>query len=92
MPRQTIFLLLLIVVLAAGAYYWLKSSSSAPSEPETDPALEEIENKISDVRRLKTIEFNTSVMQDEVFRSLQDFATGTEAIIPAGRKNPFAPL
>lgn len=93
MSRQTILLLILIIVLAVGIYVWSKAGVGRQVEVATeDTTIEEIEDRITNIRRLKTINLDTSLLNDEVFRSLEDFTKGTEVIVHPGRTNPFSPF
>jgi hypothetical protein len=95
LDRQTIFLIILLLALAGGGWVWYQSrvtpgdaaQSAGPSQDILD-----IEARMAEIRRLKTVEINTSVFQDSRFRALKEITATSSPAVSPGRLNPFAPL
>ena len=95
MNRQTILIVIVILMLAGAAFIWSRYSQTTPVVEET----EDFDIDISELRRLKTINLDTSVLQEPFFRSLETpVETVTQPTVPTspdtktGRTNPFTPF
>jgi hypothetical protein len=102
---KKIIIIIVIVVLAFIGYSFLISGNKQDSSSgvtrqnvsntaasQANPTLDGPGKEfVSQLLAIKTIKFNLSFFQDEVFRGLQDW---TREILPqeSGRPNPFAPL
>lgn len=82
-----------IIAVAIGVLYYFYSSNDSgalltSSEQEEGPVSQEI---LATLNNLRTIELDDSIFQDPLFLSLSDFGV-TIPPVPAGRRNPFAPV
>lgn len=92
MNRQLIFIGIFILVLGGTAYIWYQYSQSI-SVPEASVAQDDFSVQLSELRRLKNLELDTSIMDDSFFRSL-DLPPGVQEQSVtqrevSGRANPF---
>lgn len=90
--KQTILTISLFLILAATGFVWYRA---APVEDESRPITGEAGVQLTELRRLKTLKLDTSVLRDPFFVSLQfpAEATGVEqGGVSAGRANPFLPF
>jgi hypothetical protein len=91
--RQIIFTIILIILIAATGYLWYNSSPQSSTEEAIKPVLSG--SRLTELRRLKTLQLDVSILKDPLFASLQHplEILGTEVIqIQAGRVNPFLPF
>lgn len=91
MNQQPILLILFIVVIAVTAYMFFQD---APDQTvlAADPAIRELEARLVELRRINTISFDTSVLKDNFFRSLDLPPIPPPPDIKIGRANPFIPF
>ena len=93
MDRQTIILIVVLLVLGGGGYLWYQSRQTVSSEiSEIDTAIVKLEARMAEIRQLKTITLDTSVLSDPFFTSLRDITGATTSVAEPGRNNPFAPF
>lgn len=92
MNRQLILIVLLIAVLGVGGYFWYVRVPVNPEGSASNVAIAEFQQKLGEMRRLTSIDLDTSILQDPFFRSLKlETATDTVLTTP-GRANPFVPF
>lgn len=94
MNKQTIILVVLVIAFGGTGFVWYRylqtRTPAAEISPETRAAAEDSLN-LSELRRLKTLQLDTSVLRDPFFRSLElPSATPAPEITP-GNPNPFLP-
>lgn len=93
MSKNIIILSILAVLLLGAAAYLLfgKPATGAAIVQSSGPTSVAEQTFLNLAAQLNPIEFDTSILQDPRFMSLQDLKT---AVIPElrGRTNPFAPL
>lgn len=90
MSRQTISTIILIILLGATAYVWYQNSPGVAEEDLRQEGEKTLD--LSDVRRLKTLKFDTSILKDPFFNSLQfvnEITTLSAPETATGRQNPF---
>jgi hypothetical protein len=88
MNKQTILSILLIILLAAIGYVWFQfGGTTSPLDGQEN---QEALANFTDLRRLKEIQFDTSILQDPRFQILEEFSRGVDISgITPGRANPF---
>lgn len=88
MDRQSIMTIIFFVILVAIGFVWFQfGRSPAPTSAPTDQMPE-----LSDVRRLREVKLDLSILKDARFTSLEEFSVGIDLTgLVAGRKNPFLP-
>ena len=99
MSRQTIIIFLILIVLGAASVWFFYPQSSAPASqsPNVQGAaspsdIAAIEQELAGLRRLKDLQFETSVLRQPFLQSLQAPSEGVSSSISPGRANPFLPL
>lgn len=98
MSRQIIFTIILILLILGTGYVWYKYSPQFTQNLETDgqPATskELAGARLVELRRLKTLELDVSILRDKSFGTLNY----SGEVLPAeetgavGRINPFLPF
>ncbi len=91
---KKLFIALLVVVLVFIGFQFFKGNtdtSGLTSQPVAGVVPEEGGDLISLLLELKSIKLDTSILQNPVFLTLQDFSVEL-ASEPVGRLNPFAPI
>lgn len=92
MNRQLILTIVLIAALGGTGYIWYQYSQTTEviPKPEFSEKTDHLEERLSELRRLKTLRIDTSIVEDPFFKSL---GTPQEAInqpeVKSGRPNPF---
>lgn len=90
--KQTIFLIFFFLILAATGLVWYRS---VPADKESIQATGETGVRLTELRRLKTLKLDTSVLRNPFFVSLQLPAEAInieQSSISSGRVNPFFPF
>lgn len=83
---------MLVAVLGVGGYFWYVRVPPDSEASSTNAAIAEFQEKLGELRRLTSVDLDTSILQDPFFRSLKpETATDTVLITP-GRSNPFVPF
>lgn len=88
MNRQTILLIVFFLALAGTAYVWISNISSQKSE-ESEAPPGEFESRLFELRRLKDINLDTSILEDPFFQSLNRPQEIPPPSVDIGRDNPF---
>ncbi|MBI3442785.1 MAG: DUF2749 domain-containing protein [Candidatus Sungbacteria bacterium] len=119
MSRQTL-IIIVIAVLFGGAglwFFYFQSSSSTDATPtdaratdqniSANPDVQRIEQELVDLRRLKDLQLDTSILKNQFLQSLEPLKTPpspppvqnngtTTTLSPSyttpGRSNPFLPF
>lgn len=92
MSKQTILVIIFIIILVAIAYVWLNYQNSAPGIAATGEDKEALDIRLSELRRLKDIKFDTSIFRDKFFQNLKPSASTIPEDTKIGRENPFVPF
>lgn len=104
MNRQ--ILIIIIVAVAVGAaglwfFYFQPSSSTEPGTQQafssSNPDVQRIEQELADLRRLKDLQLDTSILKNPFLQSLElprlpSQSAGTTTVTTSGRPNPFLPF
>ncbi len=92
MSKLTIFVILVVVAALGVIWYFYFYSPAAIGPGEEAAAVQsEFEARLADLRRLKNLQIDTSVLRDEFFQSLAYPAISPSEVTP-GRPNPFLPF
>lgn len=89
MNRSTIFSFVFLLIIGAVGYMWY-NYLEAPAGGEAERA--RFTKAFAEVRRLKSLELDTSLFQERFFRDLQAPVEVSQPDVPLGRENPFAPF
>ena len=84
-----LIVIIIIVALAGGGFFLWQTWQSAPASTYVSP---EIESRLADLRKLRDLRFDTGVLRDSFFRSLESPAASAAPSAEAGRANPFLPF
>lgn len=90
--KQTIFLIFFFLILAVTGFVWYRS---VPVEEESRQITGETGVRLTELRRLKTLKLDTSVLRNPFFVSLQlpsETINIEQSRVSAGRANPFLPF
>lgn len=94
MNRQTIILILVVILFGGIGFVWYRYLQTLPPEPEipteTKAATENALN-LAELRRLKTLNLDTTILENPLFRSLETTAETFTPDIAPGNINPFVP-
>lgn len=95
MNRQTILLIIALVALGSTGYLWVRYSKLRPAQDldvKKEKSDEYTERLLSEVKRLRKVQLDTSLFQDRLFQSLKEPPAPLETAVTPGRTNPFAPF
>ena len=111
MSKQTLIILIIVLVFAGAGvwFFYFQSSSSTTTDQaantdtgavyaSSNPDVQQIERELVDLRRLKDLQIDTSILQNPFLKSLEaprtiSGGTGTStAYATPGRTNPFLPF
>lgn len=92
MDRQRMLIIFLVLLLIGGAYYYYQIYQPAPELGGINPAIIDIDARISELRPLAEVQFNAAVLNNTFFRSLRLITATTTPSGVAGRINPFIPF
>lgn len=88
--KQAILIFFIFLLLGAVGYLWLKYT---PNPGDSNSVSGQAGIRLIELRRLKTLKLDTSVLRDPFFSSLQIPPETTEqGKVSAGRVNPFLPF
>lgn len=94
MNRQTIMLIVLVIVFGISGFLWYRylrtRAPATETTAETRAAAEGLLD-LTELRRLKTLQLDTSVLRDPFFRSLELPSVTPAPEITPGNPNPFLP-
>ena len=98
MTKNAKYLAMILAILSLAAFYlWFGNRGKTPASSENDGEVPTIaEERLELLRRLKNLSLDTSVLQDEKFKTLLSqeelvLTPATQAVKP-GRINPFLPF
>lgn len=91
MNQQSLVTVLFVVIIGATAYFWFQGAGGQTA-PEASPSVVALEARLAELRHLKEIRFDTSVLQDKFFQSLTGPIIPPLPDIKIGRSNPFIPF
>ena len=89
MNRNTLFSLVLVALLGVIGYTWYGYLGATP---ETEAERAGFSKTLAEIRRLKTLDLDTSLFQDRFFLDLVEPQEIPQPEITPGRENPFAPF
>lgn len=89
MSKQNILIAIIVAALAGTGFLLFRNSGTPPT-----PAESAADSRLSDLHRLKTLQLDTSILQDPFFQSLEvnPVETGRASDVATGRANPFLPF
>ena len=96
--RSTIYIILIVAAIIGSAFVWYGFFTSRPVEPVT--AVSTIKNGVSAVspsllvllESVQGLSFDLSIIDNPLYKSLEDFTPRITAPEIIGRPNPFAPF
>lgn len=101
MSRQT-FIIIVIILVFGGAglwFFYFQSSSSTQNSPtaeenvsSSNPDMQRIEQELVDLRRLKDLQLDTSILKNQFLQSLEALPVLHTSTSTPGRANPFLPF
>ena len=89
--KQNILTIIFIVFLLGTGYVWYQYARSV-SAPESLDAAADVSGTLDRVRRLKTLQLETSVFQDPALKILKPLPRKDRPSVIPGRENPFVPF
>jgi hypothetical protein len=93
MTRQNIFIAIFVVLLAGAGYSFFMTGDETLAEITQNSVGTQFQERLAQLRRLKTIEFDTSVLRDPFFNSLTSLGVLVQPSSEiTGRTNPFLPF
>ena len=103
MSRQNLIILIIVLVFAGAGIWFFYFQSSSPAadqaaDTSSDPDVQHVEQELVNLRRLKDLRLDTSILQNPFLKSLEvprtiSQKTGTStAYATPGRSNPFLPF
>lgn len=92
MERRHILIIILVLILIGGGYYAYTRRSVILTQTPQAPTNTQYGENVRELRRLKSLSFDTSVFSDPRFRALKEPPPPPVASITFGRENPFLPL
>ncbi len=91
MSQQSLLVTVSVIIIGATAYF-LFYNTSDQAALKTSPVVQELEARLAELRHLKDIRFDTSVLQDNFFKSLSLPDIPQPPDVKIGRLNPFIPF
>ena len=92
MDSRNIVLIILILAITIGGYVWYtRQTVDVQATLQSDTVLQ-FERALVDMRRLKEVTLDTSVLSDPFFRSLIIPTPVPDPSVIPGRPNPFLPF
>lgn len=104
MSRQTLIIIVIMLVFGGAGLWFFSFQSSSPPEgaaqsvSSSNPDVQRIEQELSNLRRLKDLQLDTSILKNQFLQSLEpprippSNGTTTPAYTTPGRSNPFLPF
>lgn len=86
-PRFIIIALLAAAVI--GGYVVSQQDTSSSVVRVKNEKLNELEARMVDIRILRAVELDVSILEDPFFLSLRPAAPSVATSVPPGRQNPF---
>lgn len=86
--KNNLFLLLTLLIFVAIGYVLYRYAGTTTPVAEINEA--EFETRISQLRRLKNLQLDTSILEDKFFQNLPSPNDAVVTDPPRGRINPFA--
>ena len=91
MNQQGILTILFIIIVAVTGYFWFQPIDNQATRV-TNQSVQDLEDRLTELRHLKDIRFDTSVLKDKFFESLSLPIIPPPPDIKIGRANPFIPF
>lgn len=92
MDRNTLQLILIFVAIIIAGYYGFTYFKGGSADIEENVVLPELKARLEELRRVKTIKLDTSILQDSFFKSLTLPKPIPQPEVKFGRDNPFVPF
>lgn len=105
MSKQTLIILIILVTLGGAGIWFFYFQSSGPTPAtdaeigasdagnvSSDPDVQKIERELADLRRLKDLQLDTSILKNPFLQSLEAFPVQNAGTTTPGRPNPFLPF
>ena len=94
--RSTISIILIVAAILGSAFIWYRFFTSAPVAPVASVSASGIDigskSLLKLLESLEGLKFDLSILDDPLYKSLQDFTPNIILPESRGRANPFAPL
>jgi len=91
MNRQLIFFILFLLILLGTGYIWIQYAKEGRAPVEEEKI--DFEGRLSQLRKLKNLKLDTSILEDSFFQSLElpgeSAVPATEPAGTKGRINPY---
>lgn len=111
MSRKTLIIIVVVVVFGGAGLWFFYFQSSPPTDTtateqtvsSSNPDVQRIEQELTDLRRLKDLQLDTSILKNPFLQSLeparippppsfQNNGSSTPLYTTPGRPNPFLPF
>lgn len=92
MDRNTLQLILIFVVIIIAGYYGFSYFKGSGADIEENTVMPQLQARLEELRRVKTIKLDTSIFQDSFFKSLTLPKPIPQPEVKFGRDNPFLPF
>ena len=89
MGKQTILLIIIVGALLGTGYFLYQYFQSGPALQALPRTETEFQIKLAELKRLKELRLDTSIFQDQFFRTLEPPEIPAETPLTPGRNNPF---
>ncbi|QQG46139.1 MAG: hypothetical protein HYY55_04240 [Candidatus Niyogibacteria bacterium] len=94
--RSTILIILIVAAILGSAVIWYRFFTSRPVEPVTGVSFNNMavgsQSLLTLLESLEGLKFDLGILDNPLYKSLQDFTPNIQAPELRGRANPFAPL
>ena len=87
--RSIISILIVLLILGGGGFLWYQSRQTQNGATSVEEERARIEQRLQELRKLKNLTLDTSVLNDPVFNSLKPIIPSDAAEPTYGRRNPF---
>lgn len=87
--RSIASILIVILILGGGGFLWYQSRQTKNGAASVEEERSRIEERLQELRKLKDLTLDTSILNDSAFRSLQPIVPSSAAEPNYGRSNPF---
>ena len=87
--RSLLSILIILLILGGGGFLWYQSRQTQNGSASVEVERARIEERLAELRKLKDLTFDTSVLDDSAFRALNPIVPSSAAEPSYGRRNPF---
>lgn len=92
MTKQMVLSIIIAMTLLGTAYFLYQYSQSGPALEVLPQTETEFQTRLAELKRLKELRLDTSIFQDQFFRTLEVPEKSAETPLTPGRSNPFLPF